>query len=392
MGTISSGVDDINNIFRQSRLDQERMSLQRSEDARLNEQAKAARAKQDELDRIDKLNKDADAAGAKVFDGFRAQHILEGGNQDDYAPTPGHMDAAYRARGTAFLKAGDMGNFLKNHAEGAVKRAGVRDELVKSAMASGNPMAVMKAMNQTVDNGITLQSIEPVTLPSQDPSGGMVAYRATYVDTNGKPREEMLTANDISKRAAYVLSNPGEVAKQELAYDLNRQKVQGTIAEQNNKGEQDRQTESVQIKGRKEVAQVETQGRLQVEGAKGSQDRKTAGHKDGLERAKPVMFKPGDELKAPMPNKDGAIEYKTVGRSSAAKGGKAGLSSKDLNTMVINNFGVMDPGTGRQVGAESTAKISAAAEQLMQANPELGANEAIVTAAQDLGLNIKAKN
>lgn len=391
MGQIMDGVARINSMIDSRNQMQEQANYRASQEARLDEQTRAAKAKQDEIDRINKLNKDADAAGAKVFDGFRSQHILDGGDQNDYTPAPDHAAAAYRARASEYLKAGDMSGFMKAHAEGAAERLRMRKDLVDQAYANDDPIGMMKALNSTVDNGVSLKGAEPITLPSNDPGGGLQAYRFTFVGLDGKPRDEILSKPQILDRARNSILGGAKVAAQEAAYALEEFKANQKIREQSSKGEQDRQTEGVQIKGRKEVAQVETQGRLQVEGAKGSQDRKTAGYKDGLERAKPVMFKPGDELKAPIPNKDGAIEYKTVGRSSAAKGGKAGLSSKDLNTMVINNFGVLDPSTGRQVGAESTANISAAAEQLMQANPDMGANEAIITAAQDLGLNIKAK-
>lgn len=389
MGQIMDGVARINDILRQGSLDQERMSLQRSQEARLNEQARAEKAKQDDIDRVNALNKSADAAGAKVFDGYRADHILNGGDQNDYTPTPDHVASAYRARGQEYIKAGDMTGFLKNHAEGAAARAQVRSDLVKDAMSSGDPMAVMKAMNTTVDNGITLSDIKPVSLPSQDPNSAGQAYQATYTLPDGSTRSEMLNANDISKRAAYVLANPAEIAKQELAYDLNRQKINGTITEQNNKASNDQETHRQELKGRKEVVGLEGANRLKAIGAEGSEQRSTAAYKDGLDRAKPVMFNPGQELKAPVKQPDGTTKFMTVARSSQKKGG--GLSDKELNTIVINNYGVLDPGTGRQVGSDKTAALSAAAAQLMQANEGLDANTAIVQAAQDLGLNIKAK-
>ncbi len=266
MGTISQGVDDINQIMRQGRLDKERIALQQAQESRLNEQARAAKAKQDEADRLDALNKSADAAGAKVFDGFRAQHILDGGDEQNYNPTPDQMAAAFRARGQEYLKAGDMNGFLKSHAEGAAMRAQVRANVVKDAMASGDPVAVMRAMNTTVDNGVSLADVKPISLPSQDPNSAGQAYKVTYKMPDGSTRDEMVTANDISKRAAYVLANPAEIAKQELAYDLNRQKVQGVMSEQNNKASNDQETHRQELAGRKEIVGLETAGRMKVKG------------------------------------------------------------------------------------------------------------------------------
>lgn len=391
MGQIMDGVARINETLRQGRLDDERIALQQSQAARLDEQARAAKAKQDELDRVDALNKSADAAGAKVLDGFRAEHILNGGDETNYNPTADQMASAFRARGQEYLKAGDMNGFLKSHAEGAAIRAQVRANLVKDAMSSGDPTAVMKAMNSTVDNGIALADIKPVQLPSQDPNSAGQAYQATYKMPDGSTRTEMLTASDISKRAAYVLANPAEVAKQELAYDLNRQKTEMTMREQDNKGNNDRTTDDLKTKNDLGLEAVKNKYRLGQIGAEGTEHRKTDNNKAGLDAAKPVMFNPDQELKAPVLQKDGTTKYETVARSSVRKAGAKGLDSKALNTMVINNYGVLDPGTGRQVGSDMTAKVSAAAEQLMQANEGMGANEAIVQAAQDLGLQVKAK-
>jgi hypothetical protein len=392
MGQIMDGAYRIGEILRQGRLDEQNAAYRASQEAKLDEQARAAKAKQDELDRVAALGKQADAAGANVLNGYRAQSILDGGNENDYKPTIGHLSEAYGARGAAYLNAGDMKGYLQNHAEGAALRAQMRSTSVQEAMSTGDPMSVMKALNASVDNGIHLQDIKPISMPSQDPeSTPGQAYKATYKLPDGSTRDEMLTANDIQKRAAYVLANPDKIGEQELKYDYLRQQTEAKLKEQDNKGANDRASTKVEQQERRITDGLENAGRIKLAGVKGAEDRKTDAAKEGLTRTRPVTLSPGQEIQVPEAQPDGRLKYTPVARNKTTKTAP-GLSSKDLNTVVINNFGVLDPGTGKQVGSETTAKLSAAAEQLMAANPGLGANEAIVAAADDMGLSIKAKS
>jgi hypothetical protein len=271
MGTISSGVDEINNIFRQGRQDEVNAKYREAEGARLDEQTRAAKTKQDELDRTEALRKQADDSGAKVLNGYRAQSILDGGDQNGYKPSIAHMSEAYAARGNAYLNAGDMTGYLKSHAEGAAARASVRADRVKEAMSSGDPTSVLKAMNETVDNGINLQEIKPVEMPTQSPGGapGQV-YQATYKLPDGSTRSETLTADDINKRAGYVLSNPDKVGEQELKYDYLRQQTQSKLKEQNN-----------QLSNQKELERIQSGYTKEEIAARGADARRTKGMVSG---------------------------------------------------------------------------------------------------------------
>lgn len=389
MGTLTEGVDRFVQTVRQKKIDDQMIQLRQAQEERLGEQTRAAKAKQDELDRVDQITKSADAAGAKVLDGYRAEHILNGGDQHGYIPDPEHMAEAYRARGDEFLKANDLNGFLKSHAEGSAARAQVRSQLVKDALSTGDMPRVMMAMNRTTDNGVTLTGVQPIDLPTNGQQSAGQAFKATYKYPDGSERSEVVTANDISKRAAYVLSNPAEIAKQELAYDLNRQKAEMTMREQDNKGANDRQTENLKTSNDYGLEATKNRYRLGQIGAEGVEQRKTASHKSALDLEKPVTLSEGQDLKAPVKQKDGSIKYETVARGRNKQA--PGLSDKQVNEMVIDNFGVLDPGTGRQVGSDMTAKVSSAASRLMAANPGLDANTAIVQAAQDLGLQAKAK-
>lgn len=278
MGIISDGASDIANIMRQKRLDQVNADYRTSQQAKLDEQTNLLQAKQQRSDMLTQRMDDADAAGASVLDGYRAQHILDGGDGQDYRPTSDHIDEAYAVRGQSMYKSGNLDGFIKNEADAAGARAQRRAVAVKDAMATGDRVNVLKTLNATVANGVKLTDIAPATAKD-----GKKTYKATYQLPDGSSRSEDVTDDEIDRRAGYVLSNPAEVAKTELSASLHRMESGLRVDEQNN-AHTNRTAEQDQAH----------KDRLVEIGAHGSEARKT--HASNL--AEGGTIRPRDQIAA----------------------------------------------------------------------------------------------
>lgn len=126
--------------------------------------------------------------------------------------------------------------------------------------------------------------------------------------------------------------------------------------------------------------------------ARGDEERKTVKVREAEERKRPYTLGEGQERLVDVPQTDGSLKPTRIAANPKDGAGAKATTAKQLNDMVIANYGVLDVGTGRQTGSAKTQALAAAAERLLADNEgRIGPNEAIIQAAKDLGLQLVPK-
>lgn len=287
--------------------------------------------------------------------------------------------AGLAARRKSLMASGvDDKLWLDDWAKESQLRGQIRAERVDNAekrfMATGDPGEYAKAVYPLIDDGFDFVGSRQVKT-----SDGRTAWEFTRRDQQtGREVTNVMDADQF-RRFTMSVRDPKAVAEYEAKALLERIKADEKIRAEQAAEVAKRDTEGVKHKYKlTQIAADGSEDRRTV-AAKGAQDRQT-------NRDKPLVLGADDTAFGQEDTGNGA-RLVPIGRGR----GKADApKAKDLNSMVIENFGVSDLG-GRPVGSEATAKISAAAEILMRSNPTIGANQAIVQAAKDLNFNLTAK-
>lgn len=210
---------------------------------------------------------------------------------------------------------------------------------------------------------------------------GKPAWQFEFVDADtGKPSSRTVT-NDQFKMFMVGVRDPQKVANYEASTMLERYK--SSLKRDENAAHEQEKRGTEEVKHELQLSEI---------AAKGKEDRRTVSARGAEDRAtddnKPITVTEGAIVLGQQPTKAGKKMVKLAeGRSKS----DARYSAKDLNQMVIDNYGVSDM-SGRPAGSDATQRISAAAEILLRTKTGIGANEAISQAAKDLGLNITPKN
>lgn len=320
---------------------------------------------------------EANAAGAKAFDGRRAQWILDGNDPQGFKPTGDDVLSGLDARGKVFMAKGDMDGYMKNQASAIGLRTQLRNQSIQQSMGNGDWAGVIKSLNKYTDNGFDNVDVQP----GMSPDGKTQGYSITFSNNDGGQSQPVFASvDDIKQKVAMVMAKPEDIGRKELEMALNRYKADQAIRQKQAGEGEERQT--ARVKSGLRLGEISAQGEQsrRTEATRGAQDRQT-------QRQKPLVLSEGATAFGQEDTGDG-MKLVPIAKGEP-KSGKS-LSAKDLNSMVISNFGVADM-TGRPAGTDATAKISAAAEMLMRNNPGMGANEAIVKAAKDLNLQIQKK-
>lgn len=259
-------------------------------------------------------------------------------------------------------------------------RSQIRGEKIDGAekrfLATGDPGEYAKVVYPLIDDGYDF-------VGSQQVKGlnGKPEWQFTRRDqTTGKEVTSTMDADQF-QRFMMGVRDPAKVMDVEAKSLIDRLRADQKIREEAEKQKGVRETNRQKSGLTLGEIGARTAGDLQVTRARGAEDRAT-------NKAKPLVLAADATAYGQEDTPDGTKMVPIAKGSSKAD---KRYTAKDLNTMVIDNYGVSDMG-GKAMGSDGTARISAAAEILLRSNPGMGANEAIVKAAKDLNLNITPKN
>lgn len=289
--------------------------------------------------------------------------------------------AGLSARRKALMSANvDSKLWMDDWAKESALRSQMRGERIDAAerrfMSTGDPGEYAKAIYPLIDDGMEFVGTEPVK--TQD---GSQAWKFIRRDSQtGKEISSVMNAEQFQKFMLGV-RDPAKVAEYESKSLLERMKADERIRSERAAEEAKQGTKAIEHKlALREISARGTEERRTV-GARGAEDRRT-------EASKVIKLGEGDTAYGQEETPEGR---RLVPVARGAGKNSARYSARELNQMVIENYGVSDMG-GKAVGSDMTAKVSAAAELLLKANPQMGANEAIVRAAKDLNVNLSPKN
>ena len=259
-------------------------------------------------------------------------------------------------------------------------RAQIRGEKVDNAekrfLATGDPGEYARTVYPLIDDGMDFVESRQVKDDKGEPAWEFVrrdqktGKQFTNVMNTDQFQRFMIGARDPNAVIQYE-------AKSMLAKFNADQKIRENAANQEGVRETNRQKSAHTLD---EIA-ARSRGEMAVTKQKGIEDRTT--NKD-----KPVVVSEGATAFGQEQTPNGTS---LVPIAKGASRASARYSAKDLNQMVIDNYGAGDM-SGKALGSDATARISAAAEILLRNNSNMGANEAIAKASSDLGFNIKPKN
>ena len=299
-----------------------------------------------------------------------------------FQPTPNMMLEAGRARTDKLLELkGPTEAWAQLWAKDETMRSSLRAQAgqrVKAAMVGGqDPTQALTEFFGTINDGYAVTGVK--RLLSIDGKPTLQVQRVNRY--SGQPVDAlMIPAEQLVRDIDTLSANPVDLAKHSLQMNLEAFKQVGEVNKERVKGDEDRKTEGV--KNTNKLGQIV---------AEGDQHVRQEGAKSRYDATKPYTLGDGQERWVDQAQPDGTIKpVKIAGNRKDTPAARA-TTAKQINDMVIGNFGVLDVGTGRQVGSSTTQALSAAAERLMNDNPGLGANEAIAEAAKDMGLNLVRK-
>jgi len=259
-------------------------------------------------------------------------------------------------------------------------RAQIRGEKIDGAekrfLATGDPGEYARTVYPLIDDGMDFVGSRQV----KDGKGNMAWEFVRRDQKTGKEVSNVMNADQF-QRFMIGTRDPNAVVQYEAKSMLERMKADQKIREEAAKAEGERETNRQKSKLTLGEIAARTGGEVAVTKEKGRQDRST-------QRDKPVVLSEGATAFGQEQTADGT---RLVPIAKGTPRSSARYSAKDLNQMVIDNYGVGDM-SGKALGSDATARISAAAEILLRNNATMGANEAIAKASSDLGFNLKAKN
>lgn len=163
---------------------------------------------------------------------------------------------AFDARGAALAKAGDWEGFVENEAKSAPIRAQIRSQTITNALSrygtDQDPIALAQAIYPTIGDGREIKMAKNITGADGKPA-------IEFSLSDGK--KAVMTPDQIVARAKDMLLNPQQVAEYEFKTRLENAKAAaetaGKIQVEQAKGKEDRATEGVKQQGRLSLADVE---------------------------------------------------------------------------------------------------------------------------------------
>lgn len=274
----------------------------------------------------------------------------------------------------------DPKTWIEDWGKESALRSQIRTEKIENAEkryhATGDPGEYLSVVYPLIEDGKKFVGRKQVLGVDGKPS-----WQLEFADVDtGKPSSRTVT-DDQFKLFMVGVRDPNKVATYEASSMLERYK--SGLKRDENAAHEGEKRDTERVKSNLQLKEI---------AAKGKEDRRTVSARGAEDRAtddnKPITVTEGAIVLGQQPTKAGKKMVKLAeGRSKS----DARYSAKDLNQMVIDNYGVSDM-SGRPAGSDATQRISAAAEILLRTKTGIGANEAISQAAKDLGLNITPKN
>lgn len=320
---------------------------------------------------------EANQAGAEVLKRYESEWkkqqpgpTLDGSPVavNPFRPTPMQILEAGSARTNTLLKKkGPTEAWLNSWTNDERMRTQLRTQAgqkVKAALAAGaDPTEPLSEFFGTISDGYQVRGVKRTNGADGKPT--LVLDRVNAY--TGEPADPMVIPAD--RLIDMLAANPADVAKHSLNMTLKAYEAM-------------LQRGTNEQKHKLSLEEIE---------ARGGQERTTAREKERLERNRPYNLGEGGERFVDELQPDGTLKPKRIAANPKDPSGSRVTTASQLNAMVINNYGVLDVGTGKQTGSAKTQALAAAAERLLTDNPGLGANEAIAQAAKDMGLQLVPK-
>ncbi|CAB4159058.1 hypothetical protein UFOVP703_54 [uncultured Caudovirales phage] len=283
----------------------------------------------------------ANMAAAQVFEESKAEWAINGA-LGTYQPNELTMMRAAEARGMAFARSGDWGNFMKNSAAVTGLRTQVRQRALERFEQDGDAEALVRSMHSTVFDGKKIKGIEKVeaseayssdTLKTPARAGGV---EVTFDDGSRK----FVQVPELVKSIKLAMIDPAEYAAKEAAHELAmaqiRERRDANKAEIKARGEEDRKTAD----RRGEIS-------LNLEGVKFGNDRTLQSERLASEE------------KQAKTRADGSVAAAKVRGDAPPKPGNELVDAKRLNTLLVGAgiTNTRDPVSQRATPDDLTAKV-----------------------------------
>ena len=362
------------------------LSRQASEDQYMRQQRERALKQQ-------AIEDEAQAAGAKYLQGVKERFVSGGGNEAEFKPGVHDMLGAYEATAAAHAAKGDMTGFSKAISATEPLRQRARAQAWQSYQMDGDAGKLGAAFYSTIPDGVRVEKYDMVN--GTGPDGKAAAPQVRFQLSNG--RTVMFKPDEVESFVKRALVDPAKAAELDakLAAKLFEIKADtdGKIRVEGVKGTEARKTEDVKHKN--EVAQIglRTDGQLKVEDRRTAGNLQEAGVRGGIE-ANNIRLRQGLQDAEPFTLSEGATRYaikdgKAVPVASAPKSatGKR-MTVPELQAAAVHSFGDPKDGPmgGTRIGGERTTAIAARANEIRTKNPSIPDDQALIQAAGEYGV------
>lgn len=297
------------------------------------------------------------------------RHVEAGGDPNAWKPGDTDYLRGVEARGRALIEAGDMPGFMQNMGAADAQMRRITASALQQFQADRDPVKLAKSFYPTIFDGRSIEAAELV--PGGQPGAlngapsGPTMLRVKL--DNGDIR--MVQPEALVKSAEESLKDPVKALEDRarLAFLQAKTDVEtgGKLKVEQEKGAQERTTESVRQANRLTLADAETQGRLRVTSAEGANRARVA----GIE----------------------AASRKEVAKLNAKRGDGRGLqAAQRWQDMAAKHFGQFSGGMmgGTRLAGQATLDLAAVAQRIHEANKGvLTESQALDQAARFLKLN-----
>lgn len=297
----------------------------------------------------------------------------------DYDEREGVLAGLSARRKSLMAANADSKLWMDDWAKESQLRSQIRAERVDGAekrfLATGDPGEYARIVYPLIDDGYDFVGTREVK-----GLDGKPAWEFTRRDqVTGKEVTNTMNADQF-QRFMMGVRDPAKVAEVEAKALIERIKADEKIRAAG--GEEVAKQGTAKVKSQLKLGEISAEGAeaRKTVAAKGGQDRLT-------EREKPLVLSEGATAFGREDTSNG-LKLIPIAKGEQKDGKR--YSAKDLNQMVIDNYGVTDM-ANRAMGSDETARIAAAAEIILRKSPSMGANQAIAKAAKDLNLNITPK-
>lgn len=244
-------------------------SLSAAKQERQIQQQQADRQQQQwaQQDAAQRLQSQANAAGAQVINGARADYLMNGGTPDSWKPDSNLILKAMDARGDYLAKSGDMQGFTENEAKAASLRGQMFQQAAQDALAkykvTGDATAIGSTVLPYIAPGYTLKEAKQDASPD---GAGRISY--TITSPSGKDQTVSMTPDELTQTLTQFSMAPGDAMK--LAFQNRLQ-----LALENMRAENRSDLQGQKNQGQLDVAKVKNDYSLGQIAARGAQARAT---------------------------------------------------------------------------------------------------------------------